>query len=73
VQPGVNGVVVPPGDVGALARTLTSLVEDADRRNALAQRVRARALEFAWPRITDRIESVYRDVLSRRGAVTTAA
>jgi phosphatidylinositol alpha-mannosyltransferase len=73
VQPGVNGVVVPPGDVGALARTLTSLVEDADRRNALAQRGRARALEFAWPRITDRIESVYRDVLSRRGAVTTAA
>lgn len=73
VQPGVNGVVVPPGDVGALARTLVSLVEDSDRRNALAQRGRARALEFAWPRITDRIESVYRDVLARRGAVTTAA
>ena len=73
VQPGVNGVVVPPGDAGALARTLTSLVEDDDRRNALAQRGRARALEFAWPRVTDRIESVYRDVLSRRGAVTSAA
>jgi len=73
VQPGVNGVVSPPGDVSALAATLAALVEDGDRRAALAVRGRARALEFAWPRVTDRIEAVYRDVLSRRGAVHSAA
>jgi len=73
IQPGVNGVVSPPGDVKALAATLAALVEDPERRAALAQRGRARALEFAWPRVTDRIEAVYRDVLARRGAVHSAA
>ena len=73
VQPGVNGVVVPPGDVSALAETLSSLIEDADRRAALGRCGRARALEFAWPRVTDRIEAVYRDVLGRRGAVPSTA
>jgi len=72
VQPGVNGVVSPPGDVPALARTIAALVEDPEWRAALAQRGRARALEFAWPHITDRIEAVYRDVLARRGAVRSA-
>ncbi len=73
IQPGVNGVVSPPGDVPALAATIAALVEDDDRRAALAQRGRARALEFAWPRVTDRIEAVYREVLARCGAVHTAA
>jgi phosphatidylinositol alpha-mannosyltransferase len=73
VQPGVNGVVSPPGDVPALAEAITALVEDPERRAALAQRGRARALEFAWPHVTDRIEAVYRDVLARRGAVHGAA
>ncbi len=73
IQPGVNGVVSPPGDVPALAATLAALVQDPDRRAALAQRGRARALEFAWPRVTDRIESVYREVLARGGAVHSAA
>ena len=72
VQPGVNGVVSPPGDVPALAGAIAALVEDPERRAALARSGRARALEFAWPHITDRIEAVYRDVLARRGAATRA-
>jgi phosphatidylinositol alpha-mannosyltransferase len=73
VQPGVNGVVAPPGDAPALAAAIAALVNDPDRRAALAQRGRARALEFAWPRVTDRIEAVYRDVLARRGSASSAA
>jgi phosphatidylinositol alpha-mannosyltransferase len=73
VVPEVNGVMVPPGDRGALARSLAGLADDPDRRQALATRARARALEFAWPRVTDRIEAVYREVVARRGAVTSAA
>jgi len=72
VQPGVNGVVSPPGDVPALAAAIAALVEDPERRAALAQRGRVRALEFAWPHITDRIEAVYRDVLAHRGTVYCA-
>jgi phosphatidylinositol alpha-mannosyltransferase len=73
VQPGVNGVVSPPGDVPALAGAIAALADDPERRAALAQRGRVRALEFAWPHITDRIEAVYRDVLARRGAAHSAA
>ena len=73
VVPEVNGLMFPPGDRAALARTLAALVDDPERRQALATRGRARALEFAWPRVTDRIEAVYREVVARRGAVTSAA
>ena len=52
---------------------LVSLIDDPARRALLAQRGRARALEFAWPRVTDQLENVYRDVLGRRNAVTSAA
>lgn len=73
VIPDVNGLTFPPGDVQALATTLCRLVDDPGLRSALATRGRARALEFAWPRVTDRIEAVYRDVLARHGAVHSAA
>ena len=68
VQPGVNGLVSPPGDVAALAddpvRAWSRTPTAAPRSPATAGQ---RALEFAWPRVTDRIEAVYRDVLARRG------
>jgi phosphatidylinositol alpha-mannosyltransferase len=73
VVPDVNGLMFPPGDRAALARTLAALVDDPDHRRALATRGRARALEFAWPRVTDRIEAVYREVVARRSAVHSAA
>jgi len=73
VVPDVNAVVFPPGDRAALAQALVSLAGDPERRRDLAMRGRARALEFAWPRVTDRIEAVYREVVARRGAVHTAA
>jgi phosphatidylinositol alpha-mannosyltransferase len=73
VIPEVNGVLFPAGDVGALARTAARLVQDPERRLLMAGRGRTRALEFAWPRVTERIETVYRDVLARHGAVHSAA
>jgi phosphatidylinositol alpha-mannosyltransferase len=73
VVPDVNGLMFPPGDVPALVTTLCRLVDDPGLRTSLAVRGRARALEFAWPRVTDRIEAVYRDVLARHRAVHTAA
>ncbi len=68
VTPGENGVMFPPGDVPALASALAALVDDPGRRQRLAERGRARSLEFAWPRVTDRIEEVYRQVLEKRSA-----
>jgi len=67
--------VFPPGDVPALARALSRLVEDPERRGRLAEEGRRRALEFAWPTVVDRIEAVYRAAAGRRASLsgTTAA
>lgn len=73
VTPDVNGLVAPPGDVAALAEAIVRLADDEPLRRTLAQRGRERAIDFAWPRVTDRIEGVYRDVAARRSPVSTAA
>jgi len=65
VNPDVDGVVSPPGDVGALARNVAALVDDGPRRAALALRGRVRAEEFSWRRVTDGIEEVYAEALAR--------
>ena len=72
VTPGRDAVVFPPGDVPALARALSQLVEAPERRGKLAEAGRRRALEFAWPRVVDRIEQVYRDAAGRH-AVAAAS
>jgi glycosyltransferase involved in cell wall biosynthesis len=43
VEDGVNGLLVPPGDAGALAAAIESLLED----DALASRLGAAAAESA--------------------------
>ncbi len=76
VTPNRDAAVFRPGDVSALARTLSQLVEDPERRGRLAEEGRRRALEFAWPSVVDRIEAVYRAAAGRRAASlsgTTAA
>jgi phosphatidyl-myo-inositol alpha-mannosyltransferase len=65
VIPDYNGVLHAPGDVGALTDALCRLVDDDDRRTALSINGRRRALEFAWPRVTDDIEAVYQSLLER--------
>ena len=64
-EPGVNAIGFPPGNVPALADALVTLVEDEGLRRRLASKGRERALDFAWPRITDRIEAIYRQAYGR--------
>ena len=40
---------------------------------ALAERGRARSLEFAWPRVTDQLEAIYRKIAGRKSESHTAA
>ena len=71
VTPGENAACFPPGDVRALERILSTLVDDAGRRGRLAEAGRLRALDFAWPRVVDRIEAVYRDAVGHHRAALT--
>jgi len=63
VVPDHNGLVHAPGDVDALADALCTLIDDDERRAMLSANGRKRALEFAWPRVTDAIEAVYQTLL----------
>ena len=73
ITPGENAVAVPPDDVPALAEAIAALALDPERRRVLGRQGRERALEFSWPRVTDRIEAVYRRALQHRGSTTPAA
>jgi len=70
-DPGVNALGFPPGDVKALANAIVTLVEDESLRRTIAQRGRERSLAFAWPRVVDRIEALYKRVLGVRQTPTT--
>jgi glycosyltransferase involved in cell wall biosynthesis len=65
------GVYAPVGDVGALAASLVSLLDDAAKRATLGRALRARAESlFSWPALTDRLLGVYERALgsTARGA-----
>ncbi len=71
VTPGENAACFPPGDVRAIARVLAQLVDDSERRGRIAAAGRQRALDFAWPRVVDRIEAVYREAVGHHRAALT--
>jgi phosphatidyl-myo-inositol alpha-mannosyltransferase len=55
-----------PGNVEDLARAIVTLVNDPARRYAIADAGRSRALRFAWRKIGERIEHLYRAALPAR-------
>ena len=66
VEDGVTGLVVPRGDSAALAQAIGSLLDDPERRRAMGQAGRARALRlFDWDRSAEQFEQIYREVAAR--------
>lgn len=60
VRDGENGVLVPPGDAGAMSAALAALLAAPERARELGARGRARVTaEHGWEPLTDRAESVF--------------
>ncbi len=65
IDPGRNGLLVPPGDTPGFAAALQRLVTDRAVRQALGDAGPARAAEFSADRMVDQTAGVYRDLLER--------
>ncbi|WP_446212992.1 glycosyltransferase family 4 protein [Micromonospora sp. IBSANI012] len=63
VEPGVTGLLVPPGDAAALADAVAGLVADASRRTAYGAAGRAAVSRRSWGRVGDELVGHYRAVL----------
>jgi len=70
---GVTARVVPDGDAGAFARAVVELLGDREERMRLGAAARAVVGDpAAWDEVLDRVESIYRQVVLARSAVTAA-
>ena len=71
MQRNVQGLLVEPKNPRALAAALYALSRDADLRHEMGDAGRARAPEFSWDRVTERIVDFYYEtrerVLATRG------
>lgn len=64
IRDGVEGLLVPPDDAGALARALVAVLQDEPLAARLAAGARARvASEFSVQKMVDRILRVYWETL----------
>ena len=67
VEDGRTGLLVPVGDVSALAAAIVELATEPERVAAMGRAARERALqEFSLDRCADRIDALYREALARR-------
>jgi glycosyltransferase involved in cell wall biosynthesis len=65
IEDGTSGILVPVGDPAALARAVTALAADPDRRAALGGAARARIAEhFTTAKMLDRCEAIFRSVVA---------
>ncbi|HYY57113.1 MAG TPA: glycosyltransferase family 4 protein [Pyrinomonadaceae bacterium] len=67
VEDGATGMLVPVGDLEALAEAIARLLEDEQARERMGQRARVAARErFSLERMVEATESIYRDALESR-------
>jgi glycosyltransferase involved in cell wall biosynthesis len=55
-----SGLFFPVGDAEGLAECLWQLLQDAELYRSKAEAARSNALRFAWPRIVNDLENIYR-------------
>ena len=65
VRHGRTGYRVPARDPAALAAKITRLLTDEGLRRRIGHRAACWAESYAWPRIADRIEEVYAELIAQ--------
>src|SRR5215212_375987 len=62
IEDGVNGLLVPPGDPGALARAIDRLLAERDLARQLSEGAKERGKDYDWEVLAERVLAVYRGV-----------
>jgi phosphatidyl-myo-inositol alpha-mannosyltransferase len=65
VTHGVHGLLVPPRDPEAFAAALVRVLIEPGLAERLGEAGRARAREFDWPNVVERLEELYRRAVER--------
>jgi glycosyltransferase involved in cell wall biosynthesis len=74
IEDGVHGVLVPPRDEAALAAAVSGVLRGMDAGREMGARARDRCRrEFGLDRIVQRLERLYAQLHSRRGAIPRSA
>lgn len=68
VRDGVNGVLVPPADVPALADALCNLWAQPQQLASMSLAAAADAERFAWPGVAASVFDAYPDAIAARNA-----
>jgi glycosyltransferase involved in cell wall biosynthesis len=64
IQEGETGLLVPLGDIGALAESLSTLLKDKERRQRMGRKARDEVRKrFSLERMVDETERIYRESL----------
>lgn len=69
VRDGIDGFLVPPGDVSELAARMELMGLDPELRTRIARSARARAEEFDWTRYHAAIRNSVRELIEARASV----
>jgi phosphatidyl-myo-inositol alpha-mannosyltransferase len=72
VTHGLDGLLVPHGRPLELAEALRALWLDPLRRQAMGERARRRAEDFAWPHVAARVADVYEEAIEAPAPATLA-
>ncbi len=67
-----SGILVPQGDVEALARAMQDLLDHPEKREAMGRAARERAQLFTAESVLSRFERLYQDILAREGVGATS-
>jgi len=69
VQHDKTALLVPPGDVDAMAKAVIRILEDQDLADRLVTAGLGEVQQYIWPSVRQKLQSVYADALMETGSI----